>query len=216
MAFAGAEPGFVFCVRVGDNPQPIFRWVGLADVDAPRVVDDTLACLSHAHATADTPRVLAEEPRIGSPTVHGRSPAGDIFDAWTAATDPRTSPARSPEGDARRANIVTASQPSGMSRQEADELVAALLAPYPPRIQAVFRQSAHRRADQRKADRIAEEAARLGLEPSPPPEPLPLIAEDDIHLVCWQAITPSEPVDSPARWSGERADLLAPEQSVLI
>jgi hypothetical protein len=34
-------------------------------------------------------------------------------------------------------------------------------------------------------------ANELGLEPSPPPEPLPDITEDDVHLVCWPAIGPA-------------------------
>lgn len=38
---------------------------------------------------------------------------------------------------------------------------------------------------------IAAYARDLGLEPSPPPEPLPEITEDDVHLVCWLAIVPS-------------------------
>src|SRR5206468_62918 len=37
MSHSRADPGFVFCVRVGDNPQPLFRWVGMADLAAPRV-----------------------------------------------------------------------------------------------------------------------------------------------------------------------------------
>jgi hypothetical protein len=31
----------------------------------------------------------------------------------------------------------------------------------------------------------------MGLEPSPPPELLPEIDHDDIHLVCWLAVVPS-------------------------
>jgi hypothetical protein len=30
----------------------------------------------------------------------------------------------------------------------------------------------------------------VGLEPSPPPEPLPEIESDDVHLVCWLATEP--------------------------
>jgi hypothetical protein len=42
-----------------------------------------------------------------------------------------------------------------------------------------------------KAATIAQLAADLGLEPAIAPEPLPIITDDDIHLVCWLAITPS-------------------------
>jgi hypothetical protein len=69
--------------------------------------------------------------------------------------------------------------------------------------------------DQQKANRIAEEAARLGLEPSPPPEALPVIDGDDIHLVCWQAITPAHPTSTIDAVVTEQADLLAPVQTVI-
>ena len=34
--------------------------------------------------------------------------------------------------------------------------------------------------------RVIEEQ---GLQPQPAPEPLPEITTDDVHLVCWQALT---------------------------
>jgi hypothetical protein len=139
-----------------------------------------------------------------------------IYAEWMQATDPRRLQPEVPKAIRDAANIVTTAQPAGMGREDADRLVAALLAPYPPRIRAVFRAVLRTDArEQRKADRVAEEAARLGLEPSPPPEPLPVITEEDIHLVCWQAITPADTAPGPEVGAVEQADLLAPEQTVL-
>jgi hypothetical protein len=42
--------------------------------------------------------------------------------------------------------------------------------------------------DAEKARQIAERADEFGLEATPPPEPLPAISKDDIHLVCWLAV----------------------------
>ena len=39
---------------------------------------------------------------------------------------------------------------------------------------------------------VAELAKDLGLEPAPPPAPLPVIEIDDVHLVCWMAIVPTD------------------------
>jgi hypothetical protein len=217
MSWPGAEPGFVFCVRVGDHPQPLFRWIGMADLAAPRIVGDTLACLAHAHAAPQSERVLDEETHALAYSAW-ESARQNVYDEWMRATDPRTLQPEVPKAMRDAANILTATQPTGMSRGDADRVVAAVLAPYPPRIQAVFRAILRTDAgEQRKADRIAEEAARLGLEPSPPPEPLPIIAEDDVHLICWQAIAPAE-VDtpSPVATPSEQADLLAPDQTVLL
>jgi len=38
----------VFCIRVGDWDRPVFRYVEMGTGE-PTVVDDTLACLDHAH-----------------------------------------------------------------------------------------------------------------------------------------------------------------------
>lgn len=213
MACPGADPGFVFCVRVGDSPQPLFRWVGMADLAEPRIIADTLACLGHAHAHADSARVLDDETHELAYTAWAAARA-DLHAEWMAATDHRNLQPEVPKAMRDAAAIVTVTQPAGLGRGEADRLVEALSAPYPPRIQGVFRAIVRTDdPDQRKADRIAEEAARLGLEPSPPPEPLPVIAPDDIHLVCWQAIVPT--MATTQNPTVEQADLFAPEQTTL-
>lgn len=38
--------------------------------------------------------------------------------------------------------------------------------------------------------RVIEEQ---GLQPQPVPEPLPEITAEDVHLVCWQALTDQSP-----------------------
>ena len=43
-----------------------------------------------------------------------------------------------------------------------------------------------------QADAVAAKVEELGLEPSPAPEPLPPITEEDVHLVCWIAIDAPE------------------------
>ena len=66
MAVRDADPGYVFCVRVGDSPAPWFRYVSMADPKRPVVVADILACLTHAHATDRTERVLSEDTYRGA------------------------------------------------------------------------------------------------------------------------------------------------------
>ncbi len=76
MAISNGEcPGYVFCIRVGDWPQPVFRYVTLADPDNPQTISDTLACLDRAHPAAgfDTPRALSEDTHRG------------LFAAWPLA-----------------------------------------------------------------------------------------------------------------------------------
>lgn len=44
---------------------------------------------------------------------------------------------------------------------------------------------------QGKAERLLDTADQLGLTRQPAPDPLPPIADDDIHLICWTAILPA-------------------------
>jgi hypothetical protein len=92
----------------------------------------------------------------------------------------------------RAAELVRAHRPPDMTIEEADRLVDALQAPYPERIVRSIRHAMGSSTDPAEQVRaIAAYASDLGLEPSPPPEPLPEITEDDVHLVCWLAIVPS-------------------------
>lgn len=82
----GATPGFVFCTRVGDHPDPVYRHVELGGGE-PSVVSDTLACLSNAHATADTNRVLTDETHRQAYDAWEIA-RRDILEQWILATDP--------------------------------------------------------------------------------------------------------------------------------
>ncbi len=76
-----------------------------------------------------------------------------------------------------------------MELSEVDRLVDALEAPYGNRIQKVIREAMRSTEDPREAaEAVARVAREQGLQPSPSPEPLPVITEEDVHLVCWQAI----------------------------
>ena len=74
----------------------------------------------------------------------------------------------------------------------APQLVEALEAPYPERVVRSIRAAMGAPGtDFERVELIAQTVAELGLEPSPPPEPLPEITSDDVHLVCWLALVPA-------------------------
>jgi hypothetical protein len=92
----------------------------------------------------------------------------------------------------RAADLVRHHVPQRMTREEADRLVDALQAPYPERVVRQFRRALAASDDAvEQVNDIARLVAELGLEPAPPPVPLPEIEEDDVHLVCWLAIVPA-------------------------
>lgn len=197
MARYGAEHAYVFCARVADHPRVQYRYVSMADLGNPVVVEDTLSCLAHARPPdgIDTPRVLDDETYKRAFTAW--EPALDsIVTEWNKASDPANLVPPVPPAMNRAADLVRAHTPAGMTLDEADRLVESLQAAYPERIVREFRRVLASTEDPaNQAAAIAELAIEIGLEPAQPPEPLPEIEADDVHLVCWLAIVPAQGSD---------------------
>lgn len=195
----GANPGFVFCARIGDHPKPWFRYVPLnADLtfqtgspdDEPEIIDDTLACLAHADPQIEiTPADLSEEMHQAA------------FDAWAAAqthihgrwmiqTDPANLAPQVPKVMRDAAALVR--EHGGFLGDAQDPLAARLNAPYAIRVQREVRHIliTTDRTDQDKIVALSELADQYGLTSPPPPPVFPVIDLQDIYLVCWTAITP--------------------------
>jgi Helicase conserved C-terminal domain len=190
LAREGANPGYVFCARIGDHERVQFRYVDVRDPSVPAIVADTLACLAQALCPDGTERVLDED------TYSGAFPAwdiarNDIVIEWNRASDPANLVTPVPAIMHRAADLVRAHKPSDMAIDEADWLIDTLQAPYPERVQREIRRIVvSDYPDVEKVRSLHRLAGELGLAPSPPPEPLPEISENDVHLVCWLAISP--------------------------
>ena len=80
--------------------------------------------------------------------------------------------------------------PPARTDDEVGAAIDALQAPYTERITRLVRtalRSSPTPAEQAVAVlRVVEEQ---GLQPQPVPEALPEITAEDVHLVCWQALT---------------------------
>jgi hypothetical protein len=193
MAGAGAQPGYVFCARVADHPRVQFRYVELDEAAGPRVVEDTLACLANAHPEEDrhAVRVLDDVTHRGA--FNAWELARDsIVHSWNSAADPANLSAKVPATMHRAVDLVRTARPTDMTLEAADRLVDRLEAPYPERIlRAVRAVLAGVEPPAERVRALARLADQLGLQPSPPPEPLPEIEDDDVHLVCWLGITPA-------------------------
>jgi superfamily II DNA or RNA helicase len=188
-------PAFVFCVRIGDHAQPWFRYVDLGSVDAAGqtiVVGDTLACLDHARPADefDTPRVLDDDTYRSAFDAWAIA-SDDIVASWNRLADPSNLQPTVPPAMRRAVEIVRLNGGgAGLSVEEADRICDALEAPYPERIVRTVRAAMGASEDPLEHVRqIVQVVREQGLHPSPAPEPLPEIADDDVHLVCWLAIT---------------------------
>lgn len=194
MAREGALRGYVFCARVGDRPEPQFRYVEWGDGSRPEVIRETLASLSHARPDygADTVRSLPDTVLAHAYEAWALA-TKDIAERWNESSDPLALAPELPKIIRDAADLIRATPPAGWTREQADALVDRLEDAYPERIQRQIRE-ALRSADDpvEQADAVAAKVEELGLEPSPAPEPLPPITEEDVHLVCWIVIDAPE------------------------
>ena len=90
----------------------------------------------------------------------------------------------------RAAEAVRVHPPAGLTQDEIDRTVDAVCAPYPERIIRTFRAAMDGSDDPAaQAANVLGVVRSLGLEPYVPPKPLPEITLDDVHLVCWLALS---------------------------
>ncbi|OKI21371.1 helicase [Nocardiopsis sp. TSRI0078] len=196
----GADPGFVFCARIGDHPKPWLRYVPMnrnltvqvnPGEEAAVVVDDILSCLAQATPPSATAEPVLDEWMYQAAFDAWEVAQEDILAQWMRQTDPLNLSPKVPKA-MRDASALVRDHGSFLEKQE--ELARRLNAPYAPRIQREIRWTL---ADQHKTDKekvraLHEFAESNGLTPPPRVQPLPPAEKEDIHLVCWIAITPSE------------------------
>ena len=189
--------GYVFCARVGDHPRPLFRFVEASthpvasNITDGSVVAETLACLDKARPPDgfDTPRKLDDAMLEGAyaawETARADIVAGWNFMADKANLEPKISPRLR-----RAAEIIREHPPPELTQDEIDRAVDTLSAPYPERTIRIIQSAISGSNDPAvQARSILDVIRTLGLEPYVPPEPLPEIAEDDVYLVAWMALS---------------------------
>jgi len=187
MAGVAGMSGYVFCARVGDDPKPRFRFVSQSGA----ITDDTLECLWQARPPEgfDTSRVLDDDTATAA------------FDAWTIAQDDIVTgwnfyadkanlEPRIPKALRDAAEVLRSNPPAGLTDERIGAAVRALQSPYTQRITNLVRE-ALRNAEtpSTQAEEVLRVIEEQGLVPQPPVIPLPAITSDDVHLVCWQALT---------------------------
>ena len=200
---AGSSVGnsYVFCARVGDRDQPVFRYVAselpnTIDVDgsmdgSERVVSDTLTCLDHARPPDgfDTPRTLDDDAYMGAFNAWDIA-RDDIVRKWNHLADKANLEPQLPPALLRAVEILRNHSPTGATQDDIDRAIDSLSAPYPVRTIRTIRVAMNSSDDpNQQAALILEVVQTLGLEPYVPPAPRPEITPDDVHLVCWLALS---------------------------
>ena len=192
LAAPGQQPGYAFCIRVGDHTRPLFRFVAvenLEDSSDPRLPHETLTCLDAARPADgwNTSRSLPEHAHRAYDA--WQVARADVTAKWNFMADKANLEPNIPRALRRAAEIVRTSPPPEENQEAIDRALDTLSAPYPERTVRRFRQAINEASESvQKARNILAVIAELGLEPYKPPEPLPQITLDDVHLVTWLAI----------------------------
>lgn len=180
----GAEKGHFFCARVGERL--LLRFVPLGGED---IEGNTLKCLQKISCNEATPRHLPDDLRESVYAAWDRA-RRDIYDEWIFATDPANIQPSIRPLFLRAADHLRQHAPAGATQAEIDEAIEALEAPWGRRhenaIREVFKPEEEDPVEVSTA--LIEKVRELGLQPFIQPEPLPVIDEDEIHLICWMAV----------------------------
>ena len=152
---------------------------------------DTLGCLDRARPSDgfDTPRVLDDDTYLRAFDAW-QIARDDIVEKWNYLADKANLEPRIPPALARASEILRAYSPAELTQDQVDRAMDSLAAPYPERTVRTIRAAMSASDDPaEQASEIVRVINALGLEPYVPPEPLPEITPQDVHAVCWLALT---------------------------
>jgi hypothetical protein len=188
----GEEPGWFFCARVGE--ETFYRWVP-ADPDegGDKIVSDTLTCLQHIECTLQTDRHLPNPIQEGVYDAWEAARA-DIYEEWTYRTDPANIEPDIPKA-CREAAQHLREHPPPEHEDEILDHIEAVEAPLGQRDAREFRHILDNEeglGPEEVSRELIETIEELGLQPFTPPERYPPIEQDEVKLVCWMGVAPSE------------------------
>jgi hypothetical protein len=180
----GPVRGHAFCARVGDRP-----FVRFVPFDGGPVERELARCLRTIECTPETPRVVPDDLLRGAYSAWERARA-DIDAHWATLTDPANLQPRVPPLNHELAQLLRDNPPAGVTPDRLAQYIGALDAPLSRREELELRRvsGAEYTGARARAAAVAKVIDALGLEPFVPPAPLPPIAPEEIHLVCWMAV----------------------------
>ncbi len=196
---------FIFCAQIAGSEKVQFRSV-VVDDNGPSsngtttditygITDNTLACLFKARPDSgeSTERVLSDDTFS---LAYGAwdAAAEEIKTSWNQLSDPKelSAPLEKAQRDAIDALRSLKELPANQDQAGINTAVEKLQNPLKSRrpIQKIrLALKEHPDDPTAQAAGLLEVIEDLGLEPYVPPTPNPVINKDDVHLVCWLALT---------------------------
>jgi hypothetical protein len=194
-----SQPGYVFCVRIGDEEKPWFRFVAVDDetwkpLDGmegePMILDDTLTCL-----IAADPGSISGEQHVSAQALAKVFEAwevvqANIYDRWTFLTDPANLEPKV-EKALRQAYQLVADHGGFLGSQDQIQLMAKLNGRWSKSVVKAVRTIVRDDdfSTKKKIKALAEFATEVGLSIPEQPKPLKAVRREDIRVVCWMAVT---------------------------
>ncbi len=200
--------GFVFCLKMGSQDKPWFRyvpvdgnWDPIKSVDeagnvAFEVLDDTLTSLSAADPGGDeTARVLPSQ--VYNKAFRAWEVASDhAYRAWLYLTNPNN---LTPELEKafRDAAEFVYRHGSFLGNDKQAELAERLSGRWPAEVKRAVREVLNQEglAPRGKVERLAEIADEFGLALPERVEALPAISKDEVRLIAWMAVAADQSND---------------------
>jgi len=196
-----SQSGYVFCVRIGNEEKPWFRFVA-ADAETwepldgsegePKIFDDTLTCL-----IAADPGSISGEQDVSSQALAKVFDAWEvaqtnIFDSWMFLTDPANLEPKV-EKALRQAYQLVADDGGFLGSQDQIQLMAKLNGRWSKSVVKAVRKIVRDDdlSSKKKIKALAEFVTEVGLSIPEQPKPLKAVRREDIRVVCWMAVAPN-------------------------
>jgi hypothetical protein len=193
----GYEQGAFFCAAVGERTYLRFlrtdaSWRALEGDDA--MLSELGTCLRLIECNPETLRALDPGTEEAMFALWDRA-RDDIFQKWTAETDPATLQPRVPAINRAVADFVRKNPPADQDQAALARALDVLEQKWPAREERELRTRFNDADDSgaTKAARLVSYALDTGIEPFRAPDPLPPIEREEIHLVCWMAVKAKVP-----------------------
>lgn len=201
----GKRRGMFFCAVVGresDFERTFLRFVAAGDDWRPCEGDDAIehelgTCLRLIECADETPVWYPEDLRERAHAFWSVAQDDILFD-WMRETDPANLQPPVRPLNHRVAAFIRAHPPHGISEDRLNRSLDILETPWPRRDEVLLRGwfEAGKREGVALSQFLIAQILNTGFEPVVPPKPLPPIVPEDIEVLCWMGIEPSDDVSA--------------------
>jgi hypothetical protein len=181
----GDRRGHVFCAGIGDRVY--LRFVPV-DPTEP-VVEELGTCLRIIECSKESARVMPRDLHDGAYDSWQQA-RKSIHLAWMYETDPKNLQPRIGKINRDVAAWLRTYPSPGIAHERLQRAIEAVEAPASGREANMLREvfGGEYANEREKSKALVMTIEELGLRPFVPPQPLPPIEADDVHLICWMAV----------------------------